>query len=64
MGYTEIVTTNNPSVFHNRMNSYKLSPENKQKVRNTTLQILTNNKYDPSIIKVSEHKKKNQKQDR
>ena len=49
--------------LHNRMITYEMSPENKQRERRTIQQILSNNKYDPSIIKEIKHKKKDQAQE-
>jgi len=49
--------------LHNRMSTYEVSPENKQRERRTIQQILSNNKYDPSIIKEIKHKMKDQAQD-
>jgi hypothetical protein len=48
--------------FYNRMKTYKLTPESKQKERNTVQQILVNNNYEASTLgKFSKEKK--QKQD-
>jgi hypothetical protein len=44
--------------FHNRMSTYKLLSDSMQKENNTIQQILTNNKYDASILKKVKHKKK------
>jgi len=43
--------------LHNRMITYDMSPENRQKEIHTIQQILRNNKYNPSITK-DKHKKK------
>ena len=40
------------------MISYQLAPENLEKERNTILQILNNNKYDTSILRALDTKKK------
>jgi hypothetical protein len=40
-----------------------MSPQNRRKERHTVQQILSNNKYDPSIIKEMKHKKKDQVQE-
>jgi hypothetical protein len=49
--------------LHNRMITYEMSPENKQREGRAIQQILGNNKYDPSIIKEIKHKKKDQAQE-
>ena len=45
--------------LHNRMVSYQLAPENLEKEQHKILQILNNNKYDTSILRTLNTKKRN-----
>ena len=48
--------------LYNRMNTYQLSQSNEKQEENTIMQILSNNKYDPSILNKIKHKKEKPKQ--
>ena len=49
--------------YYNRMETYRLTPENRQKERDTIRQIMTNNNYVASSLDKLNNKRKRQKQD-
>ena len=48
--------------LYNRMKTYQLSKSKEKQEENTIIQILSNNKYDPSILDKIKHKKEKPKQ--
>jgi len=52
------------SYYCNRLKTYKLTPESRQKERDNIQQILVNNKYDASSLKKKFNKGKRQRQNK